>query len=241
MRLKYLLLAIISLGIFSSCSKEESQTYLYGGLGTAHQLGGSDFYFKFDNGETMKPIGSTFDTDVLKDSARVILTFVMEEKNVGGYTYTGQLQYLDLVLTKKALRYENEIPDTLGNGKVVVSDGYIYHKYLNLEFGVLGVDSEHEINLVMSDKDQTDDSEYVNVIFKDKVKGNAVGYGYGIVCFDISEIQQLYGSSKKGICVKATDYNTGLEREYTYDFPESDPTGGKGFRSGNVSDNIIIR
>lgn len=218
--MKYFLLTFVSLFFLTSCMKNQEEETLYGGIGTAHKLEDSRFYFKFDNGATFMPVGVNFNNNVLDDSTRVILTFVLEDENVGGYTYTGRLEYLDTLLTKKALVYDEELPDTLGRNKAIISDGYIFHKYLNLEFGVVGANSRHEINLVMTEQDQSEDSEFVKAAFMDKITGNAVGYGYGIVCFDISEIQKRY-PGKKGIIVKATDYNYNSEHEYKYEFPKN--------------------
>lgn len=222
MKLKYLFLSIIGIVLLSSCMKDDSNDYyLYGGIGTAHQIKDAEFYFKFDNGKTFCPIGSTFDTDVLKDSARVILSFVMEGENVSGYDYTGTLQYLNTILTKKTIQYAEALPDTLGTNDVIIRDGYIYDKYLNLDFAVKGQYSEHYINLVSVDKEQTSESEYIKVYFMDKIKGNQVGSGLGIVCFDIEDLVKAY-PGKKGISVTAVDYQTGAEKTYDYEYPKSD-------------------
>lgn len=222
MKLKYLFLSIIGIVLLSSCMKDDSNDYyLYGGIGTAHQIKDAEFYFKFDNGKTFCPIGSTFDTDVLKDSARVILSFVMEGENVSGYDYTGTLQYLNTILTKKTIQYAEVLPDTLGTNDVIIRDGYIYDKYLNLDFAVKGQYSEHYINLVSVDKEQTSESEYIKVYFMDKIKGNQVGSGLGIVCFDIEDLVKAY-PGKKGISVTAVDYQTGAEKTYDYEYPKSD-------------------
>lgn len=203
---------------------DSSDYYLYGGIGTAHKIKDAEFYFKFDNGKTFLPVGSSFDTDVLKDSARVILSFAVDDENIGGYDYSGRLQYLNLILTKKSIQYAEELPDTLGTNDVIIRDGYIYDKYLNLDFAVKGQYSEHYINLVSVDKEQTAGSEYINVYFMDKIKGDQVGSGLGLVCFDIEELVKAY-PGKKGIRVKAVDYQTGAERTYDYEYPESDDTG----------------
>lgn len=222
MKLKYLFLSIMGIVLLSSCMKDNSSDYyLYGGLGTAHQIKDAEFYFKFDNGKTFCPIGSTFDTDVLKDSARVILSFVLEGENVSGYDYTGRLQYLNLILTKKSIQYAEEMPDTLGTNNVIIRDGYIYDKYLNLDFAVRGQYSEHYLNLVSVDSEQTTDSEYINVHFMDKIKGTMEGSGLGIVCFDIEDLVKAY-PGKKGIRVTAVDYQTGAEVTYDYEYPKSD-------------------
>lgn len=222
MKLKYLFLSIMGIVLLSSCMKDNSSDYyLYGGIGTAIQIKDSDFYFKFDNGKTFCPIGSTFNSDVLKDSARVILSFVLEEENVSGYDYTGTLQYLNTILTKKSIQYAEAMPDTLGTNNVIINDGYIYDKYLNLDFAVKGQYPEHYINLVSIEKEQTADSEYINVYFMDKVSGDLTGYGRGIVCFEIDDLVKAY-PGKKGIRVTAVDYQTGEEKTYDYEYPKSD-------------------
>lgn len=224
MKLKYLFLSIVGILLLSSCMKDDSNDYyLYGGIGTAHKIKDAEFYFKFDNGKTFLPIGSTFDTNVLKDSARVILSFVMETENTGGYDYTGRLQYLNTILTKKSIQYLETMPDTLGTNEVIIRDGYIYDKYLNLDFAVQGQYSEHYLNLVSIDKEQTAESEYINVYFMDKIKGNKVGSGLGLVCFDIEDLVKAY-PGKKGIRVKAIDYQITAEKTYDFEFPKSEDT-----------------
>lgn len=224
MKLKYLFLSIIGIVLLSSCMKDDSSDYyLYGGIGTAIQIKDSDFYFKFDNGKTFCPIGSTFNTDVLKDSARVILSFVLEAENVSGYDYTGRLQYLNTILTKKSINYAESMPDTLGTNEVIIRDGYIYDKYLNIEFSVRGQYPDHYINLVSVDKEQTSDSEYIKVYFMDKIEGDQSGYGLGIICFDIEDLVKAY-PGKKGVSVTAVNYQTGEEETYDYEYPKSDDT-----------------
>lgn len=237
MKLKYyLLLLILSVGLFSSCMKDDSgDYYLYGGIGTAHQIEGSEFYFEFDNGDSFYPIGTTFDTKVLKDSARVMLSFVLEDEKFGNYDYCGRLQYLKVILTKKSLQFDEQMPDTLGTNEVIIRDGYIYDKYLNLDFAVRGQYSEHEINLVCIDKEQTADSEYINVHFMDKItKGDKVGSGLGIVCFDIKELIEKY-PGKKGVSIKTKDYSFGAEKIYSYEFKKDEDTNAKLLDAGRSS------
>lgn len=224
MKLKYLFLLVFGIALLSSCMKENANDYyLYGGIGTAHKLGDTEFYFRFDNGKTFYPIGSTFDSDVLKDSARVILSFVLENENISGYDYTGTIQYLNTILTKKSIQYAEAMPDTLGTNNVIIRDGYIYDKYLNLDFAVRGQYSEHYLNLVSIDKEQTADSEYINVYFMDKIKGTMEGSGLGIVCFDIEDLVKAY-PGKKGVRITAIDYLTGAKKTYDYEYPKSDET-----------------
>lgn len=236
MKLKHLLLSLISIVLFSSCMKDNSDDmYLYGGLATAHQIKDAEYFFKFDNGKTLYPVGSTFNADVMKDSARVMVTFVLEDENIGGYDYTGRLQYLDLVLTKNTMMFDLEMPDTLGTDEVIIRDGYIYHKYLNLDFAVKGQYSTHMINLVCVDSEQHPDSAYVDVTFTDRIEsGNKVGSVLGIVCYDISEIQTKY-PGKKGIRVNTTDYQYNTDRSYDFDFPVADEETEDKIERRNVS------
>lgn len=244
MKIRTIILAFAAMLTFASCVKEESKDfYIYGGIATALQMEDKDYYFKFDSEKTFRASNVDLtNNEALRDSARVLVSFVMEKKDFGGFDYVGAIQYLDTILTKKVEFYDEAIPDSVGNNSSTINDGYIYGKYLNLDFAVPGQYARHKISLVKGPDGSDADPDYINVEFRHKlISGGQANYVGGVICFDISELAAKY-PGKKGIAMKVNDYMYSGERVYKYDFPtkgDNETAGQKEFK--NLRSGIDVR
>lgn len=226
MRIKTFFITLLAVSALVSC-KEDEPTVVEGGLASAIEQEDGKYYFEIDGGATFYDAAANYNSGLLEDGRRVLISFIVDERNTGGYTYTGRTQYLDTVLTKLPKVYERAYPDTLQNSTWLnVPEMYVYKNYLNVNMVFAGDRGTHYVELLHSDTVAHTNDGYLNVELFHRRRGSiSSGTAGVIVCFDLSELERDYPACK-GVNVTWNELYGGMERNQKFDFYREGTTLG---------------
>ena len=134
---------------FSACD-DDCET-IYEGYGLVNKLSDNKFSVTLDDGMLLYPREYWVNPSELHDSTRLYMQFnVIEEKDSCAYV---RLTYVDTILTKDVIPYEESILDSLGNDPIKITNHWFAHGFLNFEFMFagrvnLGKTHAHMVNLL---------------------------------------------------------------------------------------------
>lgn len=135
--------------LFISCDDDTDP--IYEGYGMVNRLSNHQFAITLDDGNLIYPKEFYFNPDLYQDSTRLYMQFnILQETDSCAYV---RLRYVDTILTKNIIPYDETILDSIGKDPVKISHAWFAHSFLNFEFMFAGRISQvnaypHMVNLL---------------------------------------------------------------------------------------------
>ncbi|MCD8079375.1 MAG: NigD-like protein [Bacteroides sp.] len=220
-KLKYMvwsLCLIVATPFFTSCL-DDNDDPAYGissemQLSTVRLLDNDQFYFEFDDGNTLYPNdGSVLRNYDAQDGQRVFVYYDLLEEKVDGYTYHGDIRLIQNILTKNIIPLTEETEDSIGDDRINAIEILIAGGYVNISFQYYGThteDKKHMLNLVQNETIEYPESDYIPLEFRHNAYNDypsRIGWGY--VCFNLETIEELM-EQKKGFEIRINTINDGI-------------------------------
>lgn len=198
--------------ILFSCNNTNNYPELYPTMGTVLDLKNysidSDLYGKLI--PKNPDIINCFDADSIGQRILININFPNKNDKDSKDTVGKEVTIYDLykVLTKNAddLRLNNTVnTDNYGNDNIQVTNAYISHEHLNIEFNIKGNNEAipHRISLLLTENTQIDDEGLLEVELRHNKNSD---YGnklyWGVVSFTLASIPEYTNENFKGFRIK---------------------------------------
>jgi len=222
-----ILVVLLLVPLFVACNFDDEDDYVvqnyYADLATVKNPDGlSTFFFQLDNKKLMWTAVSSLYNYRPKDGQRIVAYYsVLSDKRATGlYDYDVRLNNVYPVLTKGVFQISSSQQDSIGNDSIAISDIWIGSDYLNVEFGYLGYNRTHYINLVYdASKLYTDGKTHLE--FRHNANGDSPSYyRRGIVSFDLKSLQAASINTAIDLVIHVNVPNQVEEKTYslTYNY-----------------------
>lgn len=216
--LKILLLLPIFIIVFTSCSKDEGESY-YVAVGIINITPDSTI-IESDLGPRMLVSNNNIDEDI-KDGDRVVAYFTLiEDEEPAGIDYIIDIYYLEEIIVKDIVVYDSTTTDTLGNDELGINGISVVKDFLDVSFSFLGGRSKHYINLARPEGELRTDTIYLELRHEDN-NDPGVEFLDAFVSFDLTSLQNEVADSVI-LRIKAHDYDDDeYEKIVTYKYTRS--------------------
>ena len=147
------IIAVLSFGIFSSCSNEEdfyslNDIWLSLGFIDTENTSGYDYIIYCDNGDTLFPAANNVVNFKKHNNQRVLINYtILDEVNNAEKKFYVKINNIQEILLKDLVEINDTNTDSLGNNSATITDNWITNNILNIEFQYLGGFAIHTINL----------------------------------------------------------------------------------------------
>lgn len=195
----------------------------YFGIVTLKPLGENSYYLQLDDSTTFMPSNEYVPYFSVKEEQRVKVVFKPDKENAEGYNYTGNIFYMDSILTKPIAENLAEKNDEVyGKDPVEMWKIWIEDGYLTFQFSTyFGNTQVHYVNLIQPDE--------ANAPYELEFRHNAyndpsIMKAWGLVSFKLDKLPDTGGKSVK-LKIKCNSF-TG-EKVYELDYCTKQPAGEK--------------
>lgn len=212
--IKYSLLIIAALSVFSSCDDNSRSLGSFQiNLATVVSETDKTFYLLLDNGSKLWPAA----TDIIykpENNQRVFVNYTILSDRIGEYDNYVKINDMWDILTKEVIELNVANADSIGNDPIKINDIWIGGDYLNVSFMFnYGGIRPHAINLIKNTLDHDEDSESIELEFRHNAYDSSASRLYeGFVCFDLKPFRNNETDSVK-ISIKTLEWTSSESNE----------------------------
>ncbi|GAB6011606.1 NigD-like protein [Viscerimonas tarda] len=148
--IKIALLTLISFGLLSSCSDDESYSLgnQWESLATVHPIDGHAYYLTLDDG-TKLGVAAAAVNYTPRENQRVYVNYTLLSDATDSYDHYIKVNGISEILTKGVINLTTVNQDSIGNDPIKIHSLWIGDDYLNIYFEYNSGDQKvHYVNLV---------------------------------------------------------------------------------------------
>lgn len=201
-----LIIALFSTFMLQSCLDDDDNGNYDISIGTLEKDADGFYYLELDNQKKLFARDSSA-IHYYKATAgqRIIAQYSYLDEKIGTYDHSVRIADLSKILTKPVIEITPEEEDSIADDKIEVISYWVSKKYLNIEYQVLGANTEpHMLNLVEVENPKEPEEGYASLEFRhNRFSDPEVRLYSGLVSFDLSALNYEPGAEGvKGIKVR---------------------------------------